>query len=364
MNLSHHRAASDPSSARPLLGVGLVLAAAALFAINGTTSKLVLTTGIDSLRLVEIRCLAAAAMFFAIAGVRRPASLAIGRRELGFVALYGVVGVAMVQWLYFVAIARMPVSISLLIEFTAPLLVALWVRFVRKDPVRPRIWVALVLVLGGLALVAQVWAGLTLDGVGLLCSALAACALVVYYLLGERGLGRRDPISLAAWSFGVAALFWALLLPWWTFPFERLTAVITVGQTGLRLPTGVLVIWVVLFGTVAPFGLVLAGLGRIGPTRTGLIGTTEPPLAGLVAWLTLGERLSAPQLAGAAVVLAGIVLAETARTPHSPMLPAITVDTADAANTPDTANTANTANTGSTRRPGDEPAVELPVGRT
>jgi drug/metabolite transporter (DMT)-like permease len=338
VNSSHHPAVSVRASAHPLLGVGLVLAAAALFAINGTASKMVLTTGIDSLRLVEIRCLAAAVVFFAVAAARRPSSLAIGRRELGFIAVYGVVGVAMVQWLYFVAIARMPVSISLLIEFTAPLMVALWVRFVRRDAVRPRIWMALVLVLGGLALVARVWAGLTLDGVGLLCSCLAACALAIYYLLGERGLGQRDPISLAAWSFGAAALFWALLLPWWTFPFDRLVAVITVGQTGLRLPAGVLVIWVVLLGTVAPFGLVLAGLGRIGPTRTGLIGTTEPPLAGLVAWLALGEKLSVAQLAGAAVVLAGIVLAETARTPR----PA--PDDTDAA-----------------RRPGDEPA-QLPVG--
>jgi drug/metabolite transporter (DMT)-like permease len=312
VNSSHHRAAP----AHPLLGVGLVLGAAALFAINGTVSKLVLTTGLGSLRLVEIRCLAAAVVFFAIVAVRRPASLAIGRRELTFIAGYGIVGVAMVQWLYLVAIARMPVSVSLLIEFTAPLLVALWVRFVRKEQVRPRVWLALVLVLGGLGLVARVWAGLTLDAVGLLCSVLAAGALTIYYLLGERALGRRDPSSLAAWSFAAAALFWSLLLPWWSFPFARLTAVIPVGGTGLHLPAGVLVTWVVLLGTVAPFGLVLAGMARIGPTRTGLIGTTEPPLAGLVAWVTLGERLSAVQLAGAAVVLAGIVLAETARAPH------------------------------------------------
>jgi drug/metabolite transporter (DMT)-like permease len=75
----------------------------------------------------------------------------------------------------------------------------------------------------------------------------------------------------------------------------------------------VLVSWVVVLGTVAPFGLVLAGLGRIGATRTGLVGTTEPPLAGVVAWSVLGETLSPAQVIGAVVVLAGIVLAETAR---------------------------------------------------
>ena len=291
----------------------MAVAAAALFAVNGTVSKLVLTTGLGSLRLVEIRCLAAAVIFFAIVALRRPASLSIGRRELGFIAGYGIVGVAMVQWLYFMAIARMPVSVALLIEFTAPLLVALWVRFVRKEPVRPRVWLALALVLGGLALVAQVWAGLTLDGVGLLCSVLAALALTAYYLLGERGLARRDPLSLAAWSFAAAAAFWAMLLPWWTFPFHRLATVIEVGRTGLSLPAGVLVIWVVVLGTVVPFALVLGCIVRIGAARVGLIGTTEPPVAGVVAWLALGETLGLVQVIGALVVLAGIVLAETAR---------------------------------------------------
>jgi len=73
------------------------------------------------------------------------------------------------------------------------------------------------------------------------------------------------------------------------------------------------VTWVVLLGTVAPFGLSLFGIGRIGATRTGLIGTAEPVLAGLVAWIAIGELLTGWQIIGAGVVLTGIVLAETSR---------------------------------------------------
>jgi drug/metabolite transporter (DMT)-like permease len=91
---------------------------------------------------------------------------------------------------------------------------------------------------------------------------------------------------------------------------------------GTTVPAGALVGWVVVLGTVAPFSLVLAGLSRIGATRTGLLGTAEPPLAGVVAWLAMGESLHPVQLAGGAVVLAGIVLAETARTPATePLAP-------------------------------------------
>ena len=305
-----------------VVGLAACLAAAMLFAVNGTASKLVLENGLSSLRLVEFRCLLAAAVFAAVAGMRAPGSLAIGRRELGFLAVYGVLGIAMVQWLYLVALTRMPVSISLLIEFTAPLLVALWVRFARGEHVRSRIWLALACSLAGLGLVTEVWRGLALDSVGLLAASLAAVSLAAYYLLGERGLGRRDPISLAAWTFGAAGLFWSALLPWWSFPFGVLAD--TVELHGLDLPVWVLLAWIVVLGTVAPFWLMFFALGRIGAPRAGLFGTAEPVLAGVVAWIAIGEVLSPVQLAGAAVVFAGILLAVTARDRVVPAQPTAT----------------------------------------
>jgi drug/metabolite transporter (DMT)-like permease len=83
----------------------------------------------------------------------------------------------------------------------------------------------------------------------------------------------------------------------------------------------------VLLGTVAPFTLVLAGLRLIGATRTGLLGTAEPVIAGLIAWLVLGERLTPIQLAGATIVMSGILLAESARAPphRAPESPAADV---------------------------------------
>jgi drug/metabolite transporter (DMT)-like permease len=112
------------------------------------------------------------------------------------------------------------------------------------------------------------------------------------------------------------------VLPWWTFPFGALGERVDLGAaTGGTLTADLslwlLVAWVVLLGTVAPFGLVLLGLDLIGATRTGLIGTAEPALAGLVAWVVLGEVLTDVQILGGAIVLAGIVLAETARTPRA-----------------------------------------------
>ena len=69
------------------------------------------------------------------------------------------------------------------------MLIALWARFAWHEPVRRRVWPALGLVIGGLSLVAQIWDGLTLDGLGVLAGLLASVGLAVYYLMGERLVG-------------------------------------------------------------------------------------------------------------------------------------------------------------------------------
>jgi len=307
--------------ARPLLGAGLVFLAAVMFSMNGTVSTIVLGDALSPLDLVATRCLGSALILAAAALVLRPRAMRIRWRELGFVAVYGVMGLAMTQWLYLVSIERIPVSVTLLIQFTAPLMVALWVRFARGEDVRGRVWIALAMCLAGLALVSEAWGGLSFDGIGTLAAVVSAVTLAMYYLLGERGLGRRDPLSFAAWAFIAAGIFWSVAHPWWGFPGGALgdrvdLDRVTDGVLPFHAPLWILVAFVVLIGTAAPFGLVLVAIRHIGPTRAGLIGTAEPPMAGIIAWVVLGQTLHGVQVLGAAVVLAAIVIAETARRPH------------------------------------------------
>ena len=100
----------------------------------------------------------------------------------------------------------------------AGVFIALYVWLVRRERVRSRLWISLLLSLGGLVLVAQVWRdGGALDPLGVGAALLAAICLAAYYLLGERGTTSRDPVALTCWSFVAAALFWAVAAPWWDF---------------------------------------------------------------------------------------------------------------------------------------------------
>jgi drug/metabolite transporter (DMT)-like permease len=303
-------------------GVLFATGAAVLFAVNGNVSKVALLNGISSLELVSVRSAGTALILLGITALRSPAALRVDRRELGFLVLYGVTGIAMVQWLYFVAIQRMPVGIALLFEYTAPLMVTTWVRFVKKQPVRSRFWLGLACALGGLALVAQFWKGMTLDPVGLISAIGAGAALACYYLMGEHGQRERDPISLMGLSFGFSAVLWAVVSPWWTFPFTRLANSVDLpGSLPGSAPLWLMIVWIIVLGSVVPFLLVLLAVARLGPARVGLIGMIEPVGAAIIAWVLLGESLNGVQVVGSLVVLVGVVLAETARQVAHPSPP-------------------------------------------
>jgi drug/metabolite transporter (DMT)-like permease len=303
--------------------VAAALLAAGLFGINGTVSKVVLSSGVSSTRLVELRSAGAAVCLMLFLLVTRPGVLRVRPRELAFLAVAGIVGIGLVQWFYLVAIRRLDVGIALLLEYLAPVFVALWVRFVGGGEVRSRVWWALLLSVTGLAVVTQVWDGLTLDGLGVVAGLAAAVALAVYFLTGERALGDRDALSVAAWTFAAAAVFWSLLQPWWTFPGAVLDDSVALPGSldGVHAPLWLLVCWVVVLGTLVPYALVLVALSRLGSTRSGLLLMAEPVLASFVAWSVLGEELTGVQVIGGVVVLTGIVLAETARTQTSTPAP-------------------------------------------
>jgi drug/metabolite transporter (DMT)-like permease len=311
-----------PRRPRPAVGYAATIGAAALFGLNGTVSTLALDAGLPATRLTALRCTGAALGLLVVLGVSSPGRLRVRPRDLPFLAAFGIVGVAATQFLYYVAIGRLPVGIALVFEMTAPVFIALYVRVVRREHVRRTIWVALVLSLSGLALVAEVWrGGGSLDPLGVAAGLAAALCLAAYYLLGQRGTTARDPVSLTFWAFLAAALFWSVAAPWWRFDARVLGRSVAVPVGGLHLPLWTLVLWIAVLGALVPFWLSIAALPHLSPTTAGLVATVEPVFAAAVAWLALGQVLSGWQVAGGVVVLTGIALAQTARTPVPELLP-------------------------------------------
>ena len=209
--------APDVETDRKAFGLRHGAVAAVLFAVNGAVSKVILSTGLSSPRLSQVRSAGAFVVLAIAIGALRPQLLRVGRRELAFLALFGVAGLVSVQLFYFLAIHRLDIGIALLIQYLAPLLVALWARYAMHEYVRRRIFVALALSLGGLALMVEVWRGVALDGLGVTlrsspqsrsrCTSCSPSARSPHAIL-----------SVSCYGFLFAALFWSLAQPWWSFP--------------------------------------------------------------------------------------------------------------------------------------------------
>ena len=285
------------------------------FAMSSIPAKLAMEAGLSAWRLTQIRTIGAFLILFLYVYAKNKNSLRIKRKELPILISFGVFGFAAVNLLYFLAIQRLNVGIALIIEFTAPIWIALWLRFIQKKIVSRLMWWGLVIGLTGLALIAQVWRGLTLDGLGVFYALMCAFALTVYFLVGEKLVGVKSSEATMALGLGISSAFFAIIQPWWSFPFEQLQEVVqlTGRLSEISVPNYSLVLCVIIFGTAIPYFLVLTGLRGLSAAKTSAIGMSEPVFGGIFAWIFLYEKLNFTQSVGVIVVLVGIYLANRAR---------------------------------------------------
>ncbi|HSJ22132.1 MAG TPA: EamA family transporter [Nocardioidaceae bacterium] len=310
----------------PALGLGLVLLGATLFIVNAGVSRVALRAGVEPVTLTTIRVtgtfvvlLAAAALF------RRSALRPPPGRLLVLVVAHGLIGVATLQWTYFVAIDRLPVGMALLLEFQAPILVAVWARVVQKEAVRPRAWVGLLLAVAGLAATTGIWRGLVLDPVGIAAGLGAAVCLAAYFLIGEHGVGTLDPLRVILWSFLVASVALNLVSPVTAFDTSVLGVEVSLlgALSEYAAPVWLVLAWIVVLGTVVPFGVELLALRHLSATKVTMIAMLEPVGVSALGWLWFAERLDAVAVVGGVTVIAGIVLAQTARQAHVQVEPSM-----------------------------------------
>ena len=296
------------------MGYLYALLAALLFGANGSVTKVVIEAGMSPTQLTQFRVLGTAVIAGAILLATDRGAFRLTRRQLFVMAVLGVAGVAILQASYAFAIQLLPVGIALLIEYLAVLLVAVIAFFFLKERVKPRLWVAIACVLVGLAVVAQIWAS-TLNGLGVVMALVAAASLTLYFIVGERQVGATSPLAVAFWTTGFASVFWAFFSGWWTIEPAMLADTVSLSGNlaAVELPLWVPLAWCVVMGSFAPFFFSFLALKHLSATAAGVVASSEVIFAFLVAWLWLGERLNTIQLLGAGVVLAGIILAQTAR---------------------------------------------------
>jgi len=288
---------------------------AIFFSANGIIVTLVLDH-MTTFRLAQVRAIGTFFLLFIITFIQDHNSLKAERREIPTLIFYGVFGYAMVQLGYFIGIARgVPLSLVLIIEFTAPIWIVLWIKFVRKSKVANSMWIAIALSLTGLILVAKVWQGFAFDFIGSMGALGAAFALAIYFLMTQSQGVKRSSQAMIVWGFGVSGLFWSIVLPIWNFPTQIFSADIDLqGRfSDYSAPGWLLIAYIVIFGTLVPYLFVVKGIRLLSASTSSVIGMAEPVIAGVFAWIWLSQSWSAIQLLGGFVVLVGIYIADRAK---------------------------------------------------
>ncbi|MEV8391013.1 MULTISPECIES: EamA family transporter [unclassified Streptomyces] len=300
------------------VGLGLALASAFAFGGSGVAAKPLIEAGLDPLHVAWLRITGAALVMLPVAWRHR----ALIRRRPALLAGFGLLAVAGVQTFYFAAISRIPVGVALLIEYLAPALVLLWVRFVQRRPVTRAAAVGVVLAVGGLACVVEIWAGLGFDPVGVLLALAAACCQVGYFVLSDQGADGEDaadPLGVIAYGLLVGAVVLTVVARPWGMDWSLLGGSADMG--GSSVAAALLLGWIVLIATVLAYMTGVVSVRRLSPQVAGVVACLEAVIATVLAWVLLREHLSAPQIFGGAVVLIGAFIAQssTPKAPSGPM---------------------------------------------
>lgn len=297
-------------------GLGLALASAVAFGGSGVAAKPLIEAGLDPLHVVWLRVAGAALVMLPIAWRHRN----LVRERPALLAGFGLLAVAGVQAFYFAALSRIPVGVALLVEYLAPALVLGWVRFVQRRPVTRAAAVGVVLAVGGLACVVEVWSGLSFDAVGLLLALGAACCQVGYFVLSDQGsqgtaggTGTRaeppHPMGVIAYGLLIGAAVLTVVARPWGMDWEVLAG--SAGMDGNAVPAWLLLLWIVLLATVFAYVTGVVSVRLLSPQVAGVVACLEAVIATVLAWVLLGEHLSAPQLIGGTVVLIGAFIAQS-----------------------------------------------------
>jgi drug/metabolite transporter (DMT)-like permease len=291
------------------VGLGLALASALAFGGSGVAAKPLIEAGLDPLHVVWLRVAGAAVVMLPLAVRHRD----LPRRRPALLAGFGLLAVAGVQACYFAAISRIPVGVALLVEYLAPALVLGWVRFVQRRPVTRAAALGVVLAAGGLACVVEVWSGLGFDALGLLLALCAACCQVGYFVLADQGSDAGaeapDPLGVIAYGLLVGAVVLTAVARPWTMDWSVLSG--TARLNGSPVPAAALLLWIVLVATVVAYVTGVLSVRRLSPQVAGVVACLEAVVATVLAWVLLGEHLSAPQVVGGAVVLVGAFIAQS-----------------------------------------------------
>lgn len=226
------------------------------------------------------------------------------RHDLIQCLILGMLGVAASNYFYYVAIQRTSVAIAIILQYTAPVWVLLYVVLRGQQKLTLQKLAAVLTAIAGIALTIGIIGGrsaspLRLDAWGLVAAMLASFSFAFYNVGGHRILARHDRWRVLTWTLASASAFWLLVNP----PWKVMAAHYTHAQWGFLFAFS-------MISVLASFSLYFLGLQHLEPTRAIIASCLEPVFSILLAAALLGETVRSIQTLGIVLVLSAIVIVQ------------------------------------------------------
>jgi drug/metabolite transporter (DMT)-like permease len=300
------------------VGLTTGVLSAAMFGTSGSFAASLIAVGWTPGAAVSAR-VAIAALVLTVPAIVQLRSRPLTRAALPTVLLYGAIAVAGAQLCYFNAVAHLSVAVALMIEYSGVLLVVAWgwARHSRRP--RGLTFVGGAIALGGLVLVLDLAGSHHLDAVGVLWALGAAIGLATYFVLSAGADDDVPPLVLAWGGLAVGAVILLGAGATGALPLHavRTDVALLDRQVSWLVPVLGLAIVAAVFAYVAG----IAAVRLLGSKLASFVGLTEVLFAVVFAWLLIGQRLAPIQLAGGALVIAGIALVRLDEMRPSPAIP-------------------------------------------
>jgi drug/metabolite transporter (DMT)-like permease len=292
--------------------VGLMFAVGSAFAFgsSGPFAKSLMGAGWSPTAAVTARLALGALVLAIFASIVRPGWHREALRHAKAVTAYGAIPIAGAQLFYYNAVAHLSVGVALLLEYTAPIIVVVWVWATTRRRPSVLTLTGVVIAITGIMLVLDVFSGAHINaagvGWGLAAAVCAACYFVMSDRVGSDGEGL-NPVTLAAGGLIVGAAAVAMLGVTGMMPLN-----FTANDTLVAGWTTSWVVPVITLGVVATavaYTTGIVGISRLRPRFASLVGLSEVMFAVLAAWLLVGEAITVTQAVGGIIVLFGLALA-------------------------------------------------------
>ena len=303
--LAHDTQPTEAAGSRTAAGLGFALLSAIAFGLSGALARPLLEAGwsAGATVLVRIGLGALIVVPFGVHALRGRWHLI--RRNAGLITLYGALAVAGAQFCYFSAVQYMQVGPAILIEFTAPAAVVVWLWLVHGQRPGPITLTGAAVAAFGLVLVLDLLSGADLSMAGVLWALGAMVGAATYFLIsGDESTGL-PPLTLAAGGLVVGAVVLGGLGLVGVLPMRASTESVTYAGSEFAWWMPLLLLGLVTAAIAYASGI--AAIRRLGSRLASFVALTEVLASVLWAWVLLDELPRTIQLLGGLLILLGVV---------------------------------------------------------